>query len=155
MNRFVLALATLCALVSCSPDYSGKEKAEKASRDRPLTPEQFVGRPFSRLVEERGEYLVRRRAVSRDALGVYSEADGIELPGEIRLLKGKKTLLFFTCRTDRCSQASNIILVDLENSTMHVVNWSEKGQTVIIDGPPEMARFARDHCKGTSCDGAT
>lgn len=152
MKRYGLALATLCALVSCSPDTSQKQKATKAVHEGPFAPEPFVGQPFSKLAAERGEFLVRGRAVSREALGAYSEADGTELPGEIRVLKGRKTLLFFTCRKDRCSQASNIILVDPQNGAMHLVSWSEQGQTVVIDGPPEMARFAREHCRGTSCD---
>ncbi|MBC9031173.1 hypothetical protein IAG41_02105 [Sphingomonas sp. JC676] len=142
MKRATFAVSVV--LLSCSPS---------PDKGIPMAqPGQYVGMPFSHLVGERHEFLVRDRALNRDALGVYSEADGIEIPGEIRKINGRNILLFFTCKKDRCSLVSNIILVDLENQAMHVVNWTDKGLSVVVDGPPYMAEFARKHCRATSCD---
>jgi hypothetical protein len=89
--------------------------------------------------------------VSREALGVYSEADGIEIPGQLRRIAGRDILVFFTCRMDRCSTASNVILVDVDNRAMHVGNRTDGRFVVVVDGPPDLAEFARKYCDQTSC----
>lgn len=152
MSRLVPVVAIL--LTACTPPDSNENRTTTSQSPKPagqIDPGQFVGKPFSNLVAKRREFLIRRRAVSRAALGAYSAADGIELPGQLRRIEGRDVLVFFTCRMDRCSSASNVILVDPSNMAMQVVNFTEGRSTVIVDGPPDLAEFARLHCKGTSC----
>ena len=153
MTRLVLAAAMLIA--SCSPGdpTDGENRAAAgASKADAANAEYFVGKPFSSLVAERREFLLRNRAISRAALGMFSEADGIEIPAQMRKIGGRDILVFFTCKRDRCSTASNVILVDLKGNAMEVANISDGKYGVIVDGPPDLAQFARTHCKGTACD---
>ena len=153
MNRLLPAVALL--LASCAPSDSAESKgqASPSPTSPDLTdPRLFVGKPFSSLVAERREFLVSKRAVSRAALGVYSEADGIEIPGQLQKIGGRDILVFFTCRMDRCSTASNVMLVDLRNRAMEVASLTEGKFVVVVDGPPDLAEFARKHCKVTSSE---
>lgn len=153
MRRLMPMVAIL--LAACTPPDSNENRTTTTSQSpKPagqIDPSQFVGKPFSNLVAKQKEFLIRRRALNHAALGAYSAADGIELPGQLRQIGGRDILVFFTCRMDRCSSASNIILVDPSNMAMQVVNYTEGKSTVIVDGPPDLAEFARLHCKGTSC----
>lgn len=153
MTRPLLAGAMLILASCTSPDSAankGKASPSPTSTE-PIDARRFVGKPFSSLVAERKEFLVGKRAVSRAALGVYSEADGIEIPGQLREINGRDILVFFTCRMDRCSTASNVILVDVKNKTMEVASLTEGRFVVVVDGPPDLAEFARKYCKETIC----
>lgn len=152
MRRIFLAGAILVAACSSSEQPIPNGQASTGMAHEPADPRDFVGKLFSDLVAERREFLIRNRAMNRTALGIFSEADGIEMPGQIRRIGGRDVLLFFTCRRDRCSTASNIILVDLKNNSMEVANWSEGQFVMIVDGPPDMADFIRRKCRGTTCE---
>lgn len=152
-------LVLLCAtMAGCS---AGGDEA--ASAEQGATPgttatavakdlRQFAGRTFSSFVEANPDFVVKRRAVSDGALAAFAESDGIQNPGELRQLRGRDVLMFATCKRDRCSQASNIIFVDLSNDALHIVNQTGGKAMVVVDGPPDIAAFARTSCEAASCN---
>jgi len=113
---------------------------------------RFAGQPFSSFVEANPDFRVKRRAISEQALADFAASDGIQNPAELRKVNGRDVLMFATCRRDRCSQASNLIFVDLTNQALHIVNQTGGKVTTVVDGPPDIAKFIRASCEMTACN---
>ena len=143
VSRWTLAVALITTSL---PSCSSPDRTQGASDLK-----GFSGKVFSDLVSEHPEFRVSGRSISRQKLGVYSNSDGIEVPGELKQLNGRDLLIFYTCAPDRCSSSSNVIVVDLRDKSMHVVHLENRALTVLVEGAPDVAEFVKSNCRGTSC----
>ena len=149
-----LAVTIACALcaIACSPSASddGPSIQQESGSDSGGL-DEYAGKPFSEFVADHPDYLISRRAVSSEAVGLFSESDGIEVPGKLARVGNREIVIFATCGRDKCSTINNVIAVDPTNTAMHVVNHWEGKTTVVVDGPPDVASFVEERCKSVTC----
>lgn len=155
--RILTPFAAIVAILGCSPNTAAEEKQadEAAGSSAPSEGSDlrsFAGQPFSSLVRAHPDFRLAKRAISREALGAFAESDGIESPGEIHPFNGRELLVFSTCRRDVCSSASNLIVIDLSNSALHVVHQEDGQQTIVVDGPPDIRAFISASCPANICN---
>ena len=76
-----LAVTIACALcaIACSPSASddGPSIQQESGSDSGGL-DEYAGKPFSEFVADHPDYLISRRAVSSEAVGLFSESDGID-----------------------------------------------------------------------------
>jgi hypothetical protein len=152
------AFILICALlVACSPSgTSGNETNDQVNgQASPSDLHAFSGRLFSDLVQAYPEFRVSERAISADALAAFSEADGIQTPGELHKFRGRDLLVFLTCRKDHCSEATNLIVVDPVTHNLNIVHQDSGKTTIVVDGPPDVTKLIRTACTIDSCNWET
>jgi hypothetical protein len=154
--RFIVTSVILLLASACSQDAEDPNQQNDAANQVAETDlAAFVGKPFSALVRADPAFQISQRAVNPEAVSAFADADGIEVPGELHRFRSRELLVFFTCRQDQCSQAANIIVIDTNTRDLHVVNEDEGQTTVVVDGPPDIAKLVRTSCDISSCNWKT